>query len=222
VSFILDALRKSETERQRSAVPNVSQVPFAVARPRLPVWAVALIVALGVAVLGLGGAWWVTVRTDSAAAASQASAPTVSVPLEIPALEPPTARDEPIDAGDGELPRSLATLVEGSGSTRTEASAATAVPETTRAAAVPETPRATVGPTLPSPAALAAEGVALPPLKLELHVFYRDRPGDRFVIVNGARYREGEQLAEGPRVVAIEEAGAVLAYQGRQVFLTQE
>jgi general secretion pathway protein B len=236
MSFILDALRKSETERQRSALPNVSQVPFAVARPRLPGWALALIVALGVAVLALGAAWWTTLRTESAgdsvAEAPPAARPTTSMPLEIPARTPPPERVEPTDTGEEELPRSLATLVEGSGVTRGDAPSRSEAPTARReppsgrseagaGPAVPE-PRAALGPTLPSPAALAAEGVTVPELKLQLHVYYRDRPGDRFVIVNGARYREGEQLAEGPRVVAIEEAGAVLAYQSRQFFLTPE
>ena len=57
---------------------------------------------------------------------------------------------------------------------------------------------------------LIADGVALPPLRLELHVYYRDRPNERFVIVNGGTYREGEALREGPRVVTIEPTGVVL------------
>jgi hypothetical protein len=75
---------------------------------------------------------------------------------------------------------------------------------------------------LPSAAALATEGVAVPALRLELHVYHRDRPADRLVIVNGNRYREGEALAEGPRVVAIDPTGAVLSYQGREFLLSPE
>jgi len=57
MSFILDALRKSEHERQRSATPGIAQVPFGTTRRELPTWAIALIGVLSLAVLALGGAW---------------------------------------------------------------------------------------------------------------------------------------------------------------------
>ncbi len=62
VSFILDALRKSEHERQRSAVPGLSQVPLATPQPQLPRWALVVIGVLVAAVLVLGGAWWQSTR----------------------------------------------------------------------------------------------------------------------------------------------------------------
>ena len=57
MSFILDALRKSEHERQRSAVPGLSQVPLATPQAQMPRWALAVISVLGAAVVALGGAW---------------------------------------------------------------------------------------------------------------------------------------------------------------------
>jgi general secretion pathway protein B len=42
MSFILDALKKSETERQRQSIPGLVDAGAARARARLPVWAVAL------------------------------------------------------------------------------------------------------------------------------------------------------------------------------------
>ena len=76
-------------------------------------------------------------------------------------------------------------------------------------------------PTLPSPAALAAEGIAVPPLRLELHA-YSERPAERFVFINGAKYVEGQRLAEGPQLVAIAPNGAVLVQQGRRFMLSAE
>src|SRR5690606_2681938 len=58
VSFILDALRKSESERQRSQVPGIAHVPLAVARPTLPVWAIAVMAVLGASAVAMAGAWW--------------------------------------------------------------------------------------------------------------------------------------------------------------------
>jgi general secretion pathway protein B len=75
-------------------------------------------------------------------------------------------------------------------------------------------------PTLPSPTALAAEGIAIPQLHLELHA-YSERATERFVFINGRKYVEGEQLAEGPRLLSIERTGAVLSQQGRRFLLTE-
>ncbi len=74
MSFILDALRKSEHERQRSAVPGLSQVPLAAPQPQMPRWALGVLGVLIAAVVVLGGAWWLTAGGP---AESAAAAPTV-------------------------------------------------------------------------------------------------------------------------------------------------
>ena len=74
---------------------------------------------------------------------------------------------------------------------------------------------------LPSIAMLAAEGVAVPPLHLELHAFSAEAK-DRFVFINGRKYKEGDRLTEGPMLVAIEPTGAVLTHAGRRFILVQE
>ena len=74
---------------------------------------------------------------------------------------------------------------------------------------------------LPSAAALAAEGIALPTLRLELHAF-NAQPRNRFVFINGRKYVEGERLAEGPMLVSITPTGAVLTHLGRRFLLVQE
>ena len=58
MSFILDALRKSENERQQSEVPSISNVPAVGHNTRIPTWAVASIAALSASILLLGWAWW--------------------------------------------------------------------------------------------------------------------------------------------------------------------
>jgi general secretion pathway protein B len=74
---------------------------------------------------------------------------------------------------------------------------------------------------LPSAASLAAEGIAIPTLRLELHA-YSERARDRFVFINGRKYAEGDRLTEGPQVVAIEPTGAVLMHSGRRFLLVQD
>jgi general secretion pathway protein B len=48
MSFILDALKKSELERQRQTIPGLMDAGPPERRPRFPLWAVALLVLLGV------------------------------------------------------------------------------------------------------------------------------------------------------------------------------
>ena len=48
MSFILDALKKSETERQRQSVPGLMDAGGAPSRPYLPRWAIALGILLGI------------------------------------------------------------------------------------------------------------------------------------------------------------------------------
>jgi general secretion pathway protein B len=54
VSFILDALRKSEHERQRQTGPGLAEVPVAPAKPKSNVWAIAAIALLIVNLLAVG------------------------------------------------------------------------------------------------------------------------------------------------------------------------
>jgi len=54
VSFILDALRKSEHARQRQTGPGLAEVPVAPAKPKTNVWAAAAVALLVVNLLGVG------------------------------------------------------------------------------------------------------------------------------------------------------------------------
>ena len=223
MSFILDALRKSEHERQRSATPGLSQVPAATPQPHTPPWALAVMSVLVAAVLALGAAWWQSSRAPVEVAAS---APTVERSVELP---PPAPRAvAPQQAAPARLPpRENSSLSAAAAST-------TGGVETASAGALGREPEQDVAtgpraeafgessaPALPSAAALTAEGVVLPPLKLELHAFSA-RPRDRFVFINGRKYVEGDRLAEGPQVLSIEPTGAVLAHAGRRFMLVQE
>ena len=60
-----------------------------------------------------------------------------------------------------------------------------------------------------------AQGVQLPDLRLDLHV-YSPKPADRFVFINMRKLREGESLPEGIHVEEITPSGAVLSYRGKR------
>ncbi|HLW26082.1 MAG TPA: general secretion pathway protein GspB [Steroidobacteraceae bacterium] len=53
MSFILDALKKSELERQRQSTPGLVEAGIVRPRARLPLWAIALMLLLGVNLLVL-------------------------------------------------------------------------------------------------------------------------------------------------------------------------
>src|SRR5690349_12930437 len=79
MSFILDALKKSETDRQRQAAPALFEVKVAEPRRRFPAWAIGLgaLLLVNVGVLG-----WLLMRKPG-------GAPSVAaVPASPPASSP--------------------------------------------------------------------------------------------------------------------------------------
>jgi general secretion pathway protein B len=233
VSFILDALRKSEHERQRSAVPGLAQVPLATPQAQMPRWALAVIGVLGAAVVALGGAWIYSTRGPAELAASPP--PTVERSVQLPAprnVAPQQAASARVPAGESALSAAAAsstapssegstfTSSEGSsGPSSSDSSSAIASPSFTPPTRLTNLPDDSVA--LPSIAMLTAEGVAVPPLHLELHAFSA-QPKDRFVFINGRKYKEGDRLTEGPMLVEIAPTGAVLTHAGRRFILVQE
>lgn len=220
MSFILDALRKSEHERQRSTVPGLAHVPLATAPPPLPRWAVAAIAALGVAVLVLAGAWWQSTRSDAGMAASRPE----PVPQRTVTLPPPAITPAPVATAVERTPpeRTLATAAAPEPSA---APAATGTQTATLSAAAPAVAAPSRPPVdeaaLPTAAALVAQGVGLPQLRLELHAF-SERPSERYVFINGRKYVEGERLPEGTQLVSITPTGAILSQYGQQFLLLPE
>jgi general secretion pathway protein B len=225
VSFILDALRKSEHERQRSALPSLSHVPTASPDPQLPRWATLVMGLLAATVLVLAGAWWQSERASPPRATVPAAV--VERPLALPVPpSSPSAASPPSAAAPAALnSRTLADAVRRppdeplSPTSGAAATPAAAAPGEQQLSATPTAP----GPetAVPSAAALLAQGMALPNLRLELHA-YAEQPAARFVFINGRRYAEGERLSEGPDLVAIGPQGAVLSYRGQRFLLMPE
>ena len=81
MSFILDALKKSEAERQRQAGPALIEMRVVGTRRRVPVWLLAAAGAL--ALVNLVGIGWLLLR-PSATAPTVAPAPTGAA---VPATE---------------------------------------------------------------------------------------------------------------------------------------
>lgn len=214
MSFVLDALRKSEHERQRQLGPGIAELP--VARPaRRPPWAlvaIGLLVVLNVAVLAV-----LLLR----------EAPPAVLPAANQAASPPPPAAPAAPAAPATEPAALIRPLAQEALPATEAAAPPPAPDPTLlpAARVVEVAPARV--TEPAPAAdlpppisqLPAEATAgLPALSMDLHV-YTDDPARRAVFINGRRYQRGGVLVEGPTVLEINREGAVLEFRGRRFLL---
>ena len=210
MSFILDALRKSETERQKSEVPKIGDVPLVVHRNQLPRWTVGVIAGLCACVGWLVWAW---LRDAEPSAppddASVAAAPTASS-ASASGVAPVARQSSEIRDLSVEAQQATGSAASG-GVEDSSASPAVARPLERAVSAAP----------IRTLAQFRASGGALPAMNLELHV-YSTSAAERFVFINSAKYVEGDTLAEGARLGAITEEGAVLVYQGQSLLLSRE
>lgn len=213
MSFILDALKKSEKERQREAVPGINDLPIVVHQSRTSTWIVAGITALGIGVIALVWTWWRTSDTTPVVATpapvTPAAAVRVAAPPEPALIEPrPAARP---------ATRSLA-------SEATQIAAVANGQPPAAPATEPLVVQAAPAVITPAPMSILqarAAGMAVPELTLELLV-YSPVPAQRFVYINASKYVEGDVLADGPRVIEISTEGATLSYRGQNFLLPQE
>jgi general secretion pathway protein B len=219
MSFILDALRKSEAERQRQTGPGLADAGYRPPARRRAVWLPLLVIVLAANVLVLS---WALLR-ERPAAAPPATAPTGEAPP-APTISPGATTPAPADAPAGAPAE--ADGEDGDWATTADLPAvvaeplAAAPPEPPDAvASAPAAPATSVVDAVPTMAQLEAAGaLSLPPLHLDIHVF-NDRPAERFVFVNMRRYGEGAQLSEGPRVAEITPEGVILDHGGQRFLL---
>jgi general secretion pathway protein B len=211
MSFILDALKKSETERQRQQGPGLMDSGTASRKRRLPAWAIIICVLLGINVLILA-VMLLRQQTPAAApavpaqvaAAPRAQAATHFSPLDnAPVYAPEIPVDEP-DTGA----RSAAPGASSPPQERAEPAAADNSAQDDEL--LPEVSQVTL-----------SGGQALPDLHLDVHV-YATRAADRFVYINMRKYREGAILSEGITVERIRRDGVVLNYQGLRFLLPRQ
>jgi general secretion pathway protein B len=199
VSFILDALRKSENDRRRETAPTLAHLPMAAPRSGLPAWVWAVIGTLSLCVFVLAGAWWRSTQIPVAGDPSD-GAPARAMRGTLPAADRPATLDP-------ELREYRSSRAPAGDPARTAERNALTAPRPSAA-----------GPALPSVAEALAEGIALPPLELQL-VSYSEDAAKRFVFINGFQYRQGQRVQNGPLVVSIHPGRVVLRQQGRDFVL---
>jgi len=215
MSFILDALKKSESERHRQSGPVLMDVRIAPPRRRIPSWAwvIAAVLLVNLGVL----AWilWLSPahRANSAAPPLVAAAAPAAAQ---PAAAAPAVAPGPAPTVTGVVPPAVPALAPPA--TIAEQVPAPLPAQPAPPAAATSTQNIDVS-TLPKVSDMVASGIALPELQLSWHV-YDAAPQSRYVLLNGARLREGDFTPDGVRVVAITPAGVVVEWRSRRMFLS--
>jgi general secretion pathway protein B len=227
MSFILDALKKSEIERQRQTVPGLMDTRIAGRRNRLPIWAVALGVLLGINLLVLSFVLWRkdaptahAPRPAAAATAAADAAPPVTEHFSPLDAAPVYAPEIPVSSADGAAPphSPIARLGSAGGAGSTVGHTVHhADPLLTEPDARDENQE--VLPTINEISLTGAQ--ALPEMHLDVHV-YATKPSDRFVYINMRKYHEGATLQEGPTLERIRRDGVVLNFQGLRFILPRQ
>lgn len=215
MSFILDALKKSETDRQQQASGEFSSIPTATepAGPPRWIWVLGALLLLNIVVL-------VALATRSKDDDGLAAIP------DEPAVEALPATSAAAEQGFADrlresrpAPRPVVR----------DAEPAIATPEPTRAEtpsasrpAASDTSRASSPEALPTLTEIRLnDGVQLPDMNLDIHV-YGESPTDRFVFINMQKLAEGDTLETGARLEEITPGGVVMSYRGTRFVLPRE
>jgi general secretion pathway protein B len=214
MSFILDALKKSEAQRQRSDAPTLYEVKLAPPRQGVPVW---LLVLGGLLIINIGVLSVVLLRGNHSAApqaeangggASASVTPTPAAVSPAPAVANPPAGPPALPATSNS-----ATVAGDRGADDT--------PAVEPAPASPVATGANSGDVPTYDQAASAPGANLPELKLDLHAYAANRE-DRFVFLNMVKLKEGQTSPAGVRVESITPDGAILSWQGSRFFLQRQ
>ena len=207
MSFILDALKKSETDRQQQSSAEFAGIPTSPKAPSIPrwLWVVGILLAINLAVLiGL------LLKPDATPVATsppateeilvleEASRPSFEDRAAVARQNPP---EQQITSSEPVLPRQ----------------------DSVRPVLISQDPSSIPSSEIyPSFQEVRVSGsIDLPDLHLDIHVFSAV-PKDRFVFINMSKLREGSRLDEGPVVTEITPDGVVLRHLGQSFLLPRD
>ena len=200
MSYILDALKRAESERSRGAVPGVHAQPHATATPQgrsRAAWVLAG--ALALAAVG-GGLWWWTTSSAERPPTALSPVPPIAAVVPTPAQAPaapvvpaPAAVLPPISPLPVEPPPPAAPTV-----------------PVAKAPTAPAAPQPRVGTLAELPDTVRQQ---LPALAISGGT-YSENPLYRMVIVNGQVLHEGDTAAPGVVLEKIRQKEVVLRTQG--------
>jgi len=221
MSFILDALKKSESERQEQADTEFATVPSSPATPTAPrwLWVLGSLLIINIVVL-----LSLMLRQDAppvvseaapnpvavgAASAANIAAVDITPSTNTPTTESTSFADQVAVARQNQPARSTPVPQQATATNITPAVSVKNLPQS--AAAI-----------LPSLTELRMNGrLQLPDLHVDIHV-YSDVQSERFVFINMHKYKENSSLDEGPVLKEITSDGVILEHNGIAFILPRE
>ena len=221
MSFILDALKKSESDRQEQADTEFATVPSSPTAPAAPrwLWVLGSLLIINIIVL-----LSLMLRRDAppvvseaapnpvavgAASAANIAAVDITPSTNTPTTESTSFADQVAVARQNQPARSTPVPQQATATNITPVVSVANLPQS--AAAI-----------LPSLAELRANGrLQLPDLHVDIHV-YSDVRSERFVFINMNKYKENSSLDEGPVLKEITSDGVILEHNGIAFILLRD
>lgn len=226
MSFILDALKKSDAERQKRSTPGFADIPVSRDQRQPPRW---LLLVGGLLAVNLMVLVVLLLRPDTETPPTLEEAP-VNEQAAAPARETrrpfadivadarQKSEQAPVTAAGRPARQESAAPIRSNPATDAQQSGAAGSPPAAGSRGNDAAATATAN-TFES---LRADGtLSLPDLHLDIHV-YSDQSAERFVFINMKKYRENETLAEGPTIRQIAPEGVLLEHRGTAFLLPRE
>ena len=241
MSYILDALKKADAERERGTVPGIHAQPAGawpapvaqVAPSGRILWLIVGAVSVGVSVVVSGSiVWRIWSNQPSQPVAVKIAAPTlpVQVPAVLPSVPPTPVTQKPaavtaraVEVESTAPPRTISPRDEPIVAPRKPtsiASVAVVVPTQVKARTVAAAASAAVDDKV-SPLAEMPDEIRreLPSLTIS-GAIYSDNVANRFLIINGQIFHENETPAPGVVLHKIKLKSAVLSFKGFRYSVT--
>jgi general secretion pathway protein B len=196
VSYILDALKKSEAERNRGVAPSLFAGRQDQTKSRVGPWVLFVAILINACFAG----YWFYTRNDTA---TPNEARVVATPEPLPQTQP-----QPI-------PEPMASEQPVAGARPTAPPIATATVPTIIAPSPARLPPDVVARPVAPPRPTTNE-MELANLSFSTH-FYASDPTKRAVTLNGRRMMEGDSISRGVVLKEITETGVILDVNGREV-----
>lgn len=218
MSYILEAIRKSDQQRQRGAAPTVLTAPTAEAPPKRSAFLIYGLLAAALIGAGMVIGWLRPWQPEQPAAVAVAAKPyelgsrqvaTVSLSaLPETAVKPASAAQPPLQkpmptAQPAPAPADVAARLDLPAPTKT------VVPSVPSTVTDPAQERKVMT-TAELPTSIQQE---IPKMAISLHAF-SGKPAERLVSINDRLLREGDSLAEGLKLEQITPDGMTFSYKG--------
>jgi general secretion pathway protein B len=226
MSYILDAIRKSDLQRQRAAAPTLLTAHAEPDAPQPPLPAIYAIGAGALLAAGIAIGWWrpwAAPPTEPPAATPVATGPTPPAVVVVP-IPPPRFEHDVVVARPPTVARTTAVPVSAPASPAPQLTPPLATPSQVPAAAPAAVPapspvdRATVDASSEAktlnfaelPPAIQQE---IPRMSISVHA-YSSQPKNRLVTIDDRMLHEGDSVAPGLRLVQITPDGLIFSFKG--------